>query len=484
MRLTIVIALSLEFAASARSVEPSRIQEAFEKLSPAALYNSRLLDVDLSPYLDGKLDATALIQSLLDGAGKKGGQIQLPPGRFLIGGRLAIPEGVTLRGSWGGSQHYNSTRLNSVLMLTAGRDDEASAPAMTLTHSSGLVGFTIVHPEQRFPEVKPYPWTISGDGFAIHIENIVFVNAYNGIRLGNKESSLHLVRNIWGWALRRGLQIDNCWDIGRVENVHFNPTYFSRNDMGLTPAEGLPNMDQVIANHGRKNLEAFIIGKTDWGSFKDCFVYGARIGYRFIDTKNMGFNGKLEGIGADGCETCLQVESTNPMGILITNGMFVSHPGFVESKEFVYDWKNDLDNPNQIVTRPGSTTPLILTNCSFWGGSERIALLQGTGLVSFNQCLFRDWDGREDGTPAIDAEDGKLSVIQCQFQADGSRPRRHVRIGGKVRSAQLIANDSEGPLQVENQAGERASIQWNDKSPSNLSADAKNKRSLVEQIKE
>lgn len=447
------------FIGSPHADEASPVQAAFDKLAPAAFFNSQRLDVDLRPYLDGKLDATAFLQSMLDGAGKSGGQLQLPPGRFLIAGCLAIPEGVTLRGSWDGSQHYNSTRLNSVLMLTAGRDDEGSAPAISLTHSSGLVGFTIVHPDQRFPDIHPYPWAVSGDGYAIHIENIVFVNAYNGLRLGLKDSSLHLVRNVWGTVLRRGLQIDNCWDIGRVENVHFNPNYFSRNDLGLSPPEGLPNTDQMIANYCRKNLEAFIIGKTDWGSFKDCFVYGARIGYRFIETKAMGFNGKLEGVGADGCETCLQVENTNPVGILITNGLFVAHPNFLAQRDFAFEWENDPTHPNQIVTRPGSTTPLILTNCSFWGRSDSIARLEGNGLVSFNQCLFREWNGRGDGSPAIDAQNGKLSVIQCQFQS--SQPL-HIRVGRDVQSAHIVANNANGPLHIENQADGRANIQFND----------------------
>jgi hypothetical protein len=233
--------------------------------------------------------------------------------------------------------------------------------------------------------------------------------------------------------------------------------------MGLSPREGLPNIDQMLANYCRINLEAFIIGKTDWGSIKDCFVYGARIGFRFINTKSMGFNGKLEGVGADGCETCIRVESTNPLGILITNGMFVSHPNFLPQKEFAFDWGNDPNHPNQIVTSPGSTTPVVLTNCSFWGRSDSIARLEGTGMVAFNQCIFRDWDGRGDGSPAIDARDGSLSVIQCQFQSAEPRTLQHIRIGKNVKAARIIANDSQGPLLIDSKAGDRSLIDLNNK---------------------
>src|SRR5262249_5024358 len=155
---------------------------------------------------------------------------------------------------------------------------------------------------------------IAGDGYSIHIENITLVNAYQGIRLGIKESTLHYVRNVFGCVFRRGLYVDNSWDVGRIDNVHFNVIYWSRSDLPNAPKGGLPNVDQVVANYTRKRLEAFILHKSDWGSLRDTFVYGAKIGYRFPNGQHGGFNGKLNGVGADGCETCLRFESVNPFG--------------------------------------------------------------------------------------------------------------------------------------------------------------------------
>src|SRR5512139_1631101 len=47
---------------------------------------------------DGTYDDTAAIQNALDEASTAGGQVFLPPGRYLVGGSLRVPPGVTLQG--------------------------------------------------------------------------------------------------------------------------------------------------------------------------------------------------------------------------------------------------------------------------------------------------------------------------------------------------------------------------------------------------
>lgn len=50
-------------------------------------------------FADGKTDATAPIQKMLDAQGLTGGELSLPPGQYLLNGTLTVPPGVTLRGS-------------------------------------------------------------------------------------------------------------------------------------------------------------------------------------------------------------------------------------------------------------------------------------------------------------------------------------------------------------------------------------------------
>jgi hypothetical protein len=61
----------------------------------------------------------------------------------------------------------------------------------------------------------------------------------------------------------------------------------------------------------------------------------------------------------------------------------------------------------------------------------------------------------------IDARDGSLSIIQCQFQSAEPRTLQHIRIGKNVKAARIIANDSQDPLLIESKAGERTVIELN-----------------------
>ena len=189
----------------AQAVKPSGqeskgkgIKKSMIKFKHYPLFNGQVVSVDLGKFVNGDLDATNQIQALLDDAARWGGVLQLPPGKFKIAGSINIPKGVTLQGSWQSSVHYLTTDKNTVLYLTGGRgnEKEKGPGAINLTTDSCIMGFSIAYPEQTFPDVAAYPWAITADGYAIHIENITFVNAYQGIRLGQEERSLHFVRNV------------------------------------------------------------------------------------------------------------------------------------------------------------------------------------------------------------------------------------------------------------------------------------------------
>ena len=430
-------------------------------------FNGRPVDVDLTEYLGGGKDCTALFQQLLDEAGKIGGQLLLPPGKFLVAGSIELPEGVTLLGSWGDQVHFDTTKVNTVLLLTGGKGNEDAPPAIRINGSAGLRGVTIAYPEQTFPDVIPYPWAISGDGYHIDIENITFVNAYNGIRLGERDSTLLLVRNVTGTVLRRGIFVNNCYDIGRLENILFNVHYFTNTDLpGIMTKGGKPNQDQVLSNYTRQHLEAYIIGKNDWGVLKDTFVYGAKIAYRFINTQNGSFNGKLEGIAADGSTVCISVESTNAFGILIDNGQFVSHPRFKEVEGMEPDWES-AGGTAHVVIAPDSDCPVQFNDCTFFGASRNIARLEGKGFTSFSQCIFQQiWVPKDKASePMLMALAGKLSVSQCQFLEQPGQTLPSVYLGPAMAGAWIVDNMATSAVRIENQLGAKAVIRDNDVPP-------------------
>lgn len=391
---------------------------------------------------DGETDDTEAIQRALDAAGERGGEVYLPAGQYLVGGNLRVPTGVCLRGSWH-MPHHGAWDRGSTLLITGGRGEQDAPPTIHLEQSSALKGFTLLWPEQQWDDIVPYPWAIHGQGMHNTVEDVTFVNAYQGISMGAPGwGELHLIRNVFGCVLRRGIQVDGCSDIGRIENVHFNPHYWQRSGHPSIPQDGRDRtMD--TARYMMDNLEAFIFGRTDWQYVTNTFVFGARIGYRFISTQAGAANGQFLGVGADACRTCVQVDGIQPIGLQFTNGEFVAFAG---------------DPNTAIVTSPGAVGAAQFVNCNFWGIAGRLAHLQGDMAVTFANCHFVDVPG-EGG--AILAERGRLNVQGCFFRKPGTA----IGLLPGLAAAIITGNMQPGGLNVRNEIGDRAQIALNETAP-------------------
>jgi hypothetical protein len=395
---------------------------------------------------DGVTDATAAIQSALDAAGKSGGVVDLPPGQYLLAGAITVPPGVTLRGSWQEPHHGESWNLGSTLLITSGRNTDAGA-AITLGADSGLQGFTLLWPEQMWNNIVPYPWAVLGNGIHVSVENLTLVNPYQGIKLVPPRCNLHYLRNIFGCPLRYGIFIDGSHDIGRIENIHFNPTYWLASghpsaSTGVQPdirIQKLRQNDYTVRQYQIEHLEAFVFGRTDWEYVLNTFVFGAHIGYRFIQTPDGVPNGQLSGIGCDFGPTCVQIDALKPHGIAITNGEFNNHLGTASAA---------------IITSPGAAGAAQFVNCIFWNTSGHAAWLRGDTAVTFSACHFTDT------LPAgtLLAEKGRLIVSACTFDQPGSA----VVIKPGVSAAVVMGNLQPGGLQVDNGIGPHAQIGLNE----------------------
>ena len=139
-----------------------------------------------------------------------------------------------------------------------GRGQPDAPPLITLKSNAVVRNLTIHYPEQTLPEVVPYPWTIRGDGELCQVLDVTMTNPYQALDFGTCWNELHVIRNVFACPLKTGVYIDQCTDIGRIENVHFNPNFWTR--MKLKP--GFPKAD--IKAYLEKNLVGFKIGKTDW----------------------------------------------------------------------------------------------------------------------------------------------------------------------------------------------------------------------------
>ncbi len=386
---------------------------------------------------DGVTDDTAAMQTALDKAGQTGGEVALGPGRYLIKGSLIVPTGVALRGSWE-APHHGVWDKGTTLLLTGGRGQEDGPAAITLRESSALRGVTMIWPEEKADNIVPYPWAVHGYGMHNTVENVTLVNAYQGIKIGQPSSELHLIRNVFGCVLRRGILIDSTTDVGRVENVHFNTHYWIRSRYPAIQLSDDGATGRAVTGFAQKNLEAFIFGRADWEYVANTFVWGARIGYRFIKTADGACNGQFMGIGADACSIGLLIDQIQSIGIQVTNGEFTAFAG----------------GPNGgVVISPEAAGGAQFVNCNFWTTPGGAVQIHGNTQVTLSACRFA-----EGATPGvIVADSGHVIVQGCSFAARGNA----VVLKPGVRSAVIMGNSQPGGLVIENGVDNLAQIGMN-----------------------
>jgi hypothetical protein len=177
---------------------------------------------------DEKTDDTAAFLRALDACRQTDcGSVYVPSGRYLIEGHLVIPEAVALVGNWQAPATFEPKAAKiqgSVLLAVEGAGKPEGPPFLTMKTNSVIKGLTIFYPEQTNtnPPVA-YPWTVAtaeGGATNVSIIDVLMVNSYQAVDFGSYPSARHFIRNLNCHALYRGIYVDRCGDIGRIENVH------------------------------------------------------------------------------------------------------------------------------------------------------------------------------------------------------------------------------------------------------------------------
>jgi hypothetical protein len=382
---------------------------------------------DFGALGDGTTDDTAAVQKALDACAAAGGGVVLAPrGNYLFAGHLNVPAAVTLRGVWESVPAHNGLRDaglpkptddGTTFLVTEGAGKEEGAAFVTLQHNSTLKGVVLYYPRQKTDDVpEPYPWAIAMRGKNPAVLAVELLNPYNGIDTTGSER--HLIRDVHGQPLRRGVYVDQIYDIGRIENVHFNPWWSTK---------------RKLLDWQQQNGVAFIFGRTDWQYVLNTFCFGYAVGYQFIKTRAGVCNGNFLGLGADDCYTAVVVEESAPYGLLITNGEFVSFHG---------------PDPTMVEVKETHTGSVRFVNCAFWGPCNQIAKVAGRGTVGFSDCTFVQWDRAKEGRHALRVTGGTLLVRGCEFRE--AKPQ--IELGAEVRRAVITDNVMRGELSVTNRS--------------------------------
>jgi hypothetical protein len=384
---------------------------------------------------DGSVDNTNALQAALDAAVKKGPICYLPAGHYRLDGSLVVPAGVTLCGASGGVPHSEHP-IGTVLLAYGGRGNAEGKPLITLKPNAVIRNLVIHYPQQKLSEVVPYPWTIRGDGEMCQVYDITITNPYQALDFGTKWNELHIIRNVFACPLKTGVFVDQCTDIGRIENVHFNPNFWTR--MALKPRWAGGD----IKGYLEKNLVGFRIGKTDWEYISNSFVIFPRVGFHFDDFGHGPGNAVITQSGADICPVAVQVDRVQRhAGVAFVNGQFMA----------------------TVQVGQENKGPVKLSNCGFWPVPETAEQIikKGPSTLMLTSCHFSGWDNKGSGAACIRANGGRLVVSGCEFMEKGKKQamlekglRAATITGCLFRGEDGVVNESDADVEIGLNAGD------------------------------
>lgn len=364
---------------------------------------------------DGKTDDTAAFQKALDTAANDGGGIVfVPTGQYMIRTHLGIPDSVTLEGVFK-APPTGAPPKGSVLLAVEGKGDENGTPFIFMHTNSTLKGLAVYYPEQDPKNIQPYPWCIRGQGDDIAIKECELVNPYNAVDFGTNPCGRHFIRELWAHPLHKGIFVDQCYDIGRIEDVHLWPFW---------------KADDAMMKYLQANATAFIFGRTDWEYVNNCFAIWYKVGFQFGDFGHGPGNVVMNTSGSDIGPTAVLVENTQGhAGVVFTNCQFMAH----------------------IEVAATNTGPVKFNNCGYWGVggmTETHATIRGSGHVFFNECHFTGWDQKGTGAPCILADGNGLTVSACDFMDAG---KKQIVLGPNSKASIVMGTRLRGGAKVENQ---------------------------------
>jgi len=314
--------------------------------TPARTDPSSFVDVTAAPYNavgDGEADATDAISRALADIGKAGGgTVYLPQGEYRITAPLTVPSGVELRGPLGHGK-IRQGRETCSLAGYAGRGAPTpeTAPALlTLMPNAGVRAFNIVFPEQS-PDVDklvPYPYAIRGAGARVWVVDVHILNATYGIDLATNRCDDHLVRDLWGTALFKGIHVGGGSRNGRLERIAWSYGPWAEPGRLAKSVRSQERTQKLAAFHHEHSTHYTFgdcVGEKTWG----LVGFYPRVHYHFVDQDGRGcrdaeFWMSMHDVAR---ETCLKLdagERIEMLGYFATGGRDKKHNWFEAGPTF------------------------------------------------------------------------------------------------------------------------------------------------------
>lgn len=372
----------------------------------------------------GETDCTEAFRDALADAGKRGGTVFAPAGRYRFEGTLEFPSGVTLRGEWKKPTEENKSVLGTILMVYGGHGTTDGAPFIRL--NGGMIqDLNIYYPKQSPAKVVPYPMTVDADGAGV-IKNVTMVNPYRGAM----SRSLTTIFNLYMCPLRTGITAIHAAAVPRCSGIMVSPCYWS--ESGLDDAPDRAMIREALAE---QDAFGFQINRQDGGMFVDVLIEDYPTGIKFMPPHGWTYWYNLRTRNVD---VALHYTGGSHQRASFTRCSLSARKHAILMRMDKRGWDSDgwarLSKSRQPFGVAGDRGGSNLLECTIEAGASAVCL-DGSfeQAVNLQNCTFAAWGGGADDF-AITSKNGGVTVFDSRFAGEA----RHVKV--EPGGATLVGN--------------------------------------------
>lgn len=368
---------------------------------------------------DGVTDDTAAFQNAINfvyHAGiRAGGVLYVPAAMYAFYGNLSVPEGVTLHGDWKNWTTGTSGAVGTTFAIYTTGSTATPAFIDVSYGCNALIGINFWYPNQNPSSIVPYPFTVNlastgtnGVGFGGNtvLENVVFINSYQGACLNGNEYSL---RGVYGSPLATGIQVDGGADWASMADIDFSPAIWSASNLPNAPGSNGPH-----ATWMRNNGSGMVLMRIDGINCVQVNISGYNIGVNMA--QNVTGATPMPSFYSGTIQNCNTGILANAMpgqqGLQLTN--FTVSAGTAISHTALNGFYIHLENC--VVTGTGGTAVLLngINDWLYWFQAQDCTIngtiIQNEGLMDIVNCTLNS------GTQCIVGSSAcKTAFAGCTF---------------------------------------------------------------------
>ena len=311
--------------------------------------------INLNDSVAQRRDISKALQEAIDSLKDTGGTVYIPGGYYFMTAPVTVYEGIEIRGCEDIPNYFPKT----MIYTDYGIDDPNGQALFTLESNSGLRGIGVHYYKQSTDDIRPYSFTVRGNGSDVYIINTALINSYNGVDFAANKCDRHYVEYIWGTPVYCGITVGAGSVDGIIRDVHYTPNaWYTANDQ--IEGKGYSDFDTRL-EFVKTNSQPFVIGESQNQLLFNNFVYGA---YRGLTVLDGAKNATVLSHGVD-CGN-ISVYAEGSAEVKLIDAQLVNLPG------------TDL---NYILTGNDFSGKITALNTACWGSPKFSFRLFGSGSV-------------------------------------------------------------------------------------------------------